>query len=123
MTPWTEAEFAATLSHPTALLTVGEAAFVLGRVVADEAEILALATDPDGQRRGAARAALARFERAAAARDAVEIFLEVAAANAPARGFYFACGYAPVGRRTAYYTCPDGSRDDALLMRKALPEN
>lgn len=123
MTPWSETDFAATLGQPTTLLSAGEGAFVLGRVVAGEAEILALATDPARQRQGAARAALERFEGAAMARGAEEIFLEVAAANAPARAFYEACGYARAGRRKAYYTCPDGSRDDALLMRKALPGN
>lgn len=122
MTPWREADFAATLAQPTTLLSAGEGAFVLGRVVAGEAEILALATDPACQRRGAARAVLARFEAGASARGAEEIFLEVAAANTPARAFYEACGYARAGLRKAYYTCPDGSRDDALLMRKALPE-
>ncbi|APZ51987.1 GNAT family N-acetyltransferase [Salipiger abyssi] len=123
MTPWREADFAATLGHPTTVLSAGEGAFVLGRVVAGEAEILALATDPERQRQGAARAVLVAFEHAAMARGAEEIFLEVAAANTPARSFYEACGYARAGLRKAYYTCPDGSRDDALLMRKALPEN
>lgn len=120
MQPWSEADFAATLSHPTALLTPGDGAFVLGRVIVDEAEILALATDPDRQRRGQGRAVLAAFERQAAARGAVTVFLEVAAANLPARGFYSACGYTETGRRRGYYRTPEGGRDDALLMAKAL---
>ena len=118
--PWSEAEFASTLAHPTALLTCDEGAFVLGRVIVDEAEILALASDPDGQRQGRARKVLASFERDAQARGAVSVFLEVAAENAPARGLYAACGYAETGRRKGYYRLADGSRDDALLMTKAL---
>ncbi|WP_417742135.1 GNAT family N-acetyltransferase [Salipiger sp.] len=118
--PWSEAEFAATLSHPTALLTCAEGAFVLGRVIVDEAEILALASDPDGQRQGRARKVLATFEQDARARGAVSVFLEVAAENAPARGLYAACGYGETGRRKGYYRLADGSCDDALLMTKAL---
>ncbi|WP_370046503.1 MULTISPECIES: GNAT family N-acetyltransferase [Salipiger] len=118
--PWSEADFASTLSHPTALLTYSEGAFVLGRVIADEAEILALASDPEGQRQGRGRAVLASFEQDARARGAVSVFLEVAAENAPARGLYAACGYVETGRRRGYYRRADGSCDDALLMTKAL---
>lgn len=120
MSPWSEADFAATLDQPATLLCAAEGAFVLGRVVVDEAEILALATDPDRQRSGAGRAVVARFETQARARGAVSVFLEVAAENTPAIGFYTACGYRMTGRRKGYYKRPDGSRDDALLMSKAL---
>lgn len=120
MQPWSEADFAATLDHPTALLTTVDGTFVLGRVIADEAEILALASDPDGQRQGRGRAALAAFEQDAIGRGAVSVFLEVAAENAPARGLYVVCGYVESGRRKGYYRRADGSRDDALLMTKAL---
>ena len=118
--PWSEADFASTLAHPTALLTYSEGAFVLGRVIADEAEILALASDPEGQRQGRGRAVLAAFEQDARARGAVSVFLEVAAENAPARGLYAACGYVETGRRKGYYRRADGCCDDALLMTKAL---
>ena len=79
MSPWSEADFASTLDQPATLLCAAEGAFVLGRVVVDEAEILALATDPSRQRSGAGRAVLARFETQARARGAVSVFLEVAA--------------------------------------------
>jgi ribosomal-protein-alanine N-acetyltransferase len=121
MDPWGEADFAETLAHPLTLLVTGQGAFVLGRVVADEAEILALATDPAGQRRGLGRAVLTAFEAQAQARGAAQVFLEVAEANAPARGFYAACGYAVTGRRRGYYARPEGGRDDALLMARTLP--
>ncbi|EPX85969.1 Ribosomal-protein-S18p-alanine acetyltransferase [Salipiger mucosus DSM 16094] len=120
MTPWTAADIRDTLKQPSALLVTRMQAFVLGRVVADEAEIFALATDPEHQRRGAARAALAAFEQAAAERGAATVLLEVAEENEPARAFYAACGYEDCGRRRGYYHRPDGSRDDALLMRRSL---
>ncbi|WP_338092573.1 ribosomal protein S18-alanine N-acetyltransferase [Salipiger mangrovisoli] len=120
MEPWSARAFAGTLEQPGHLL-VGEAGgFVLGMVVLDEAEILALATDPAVQRQGLGRRLLATFEQEAAARGATQVFLEVAAANAPALGFYEACGYRVTGRRKAYYRHADGSRDDALLMCRAL---
>ncbi|MGR3494387.1 ribosomal protein S18-alanine N-acetyltransferase [Citreimonas sp.] len=120
MRPWTARAFADTLAAPASLLVATDHAFVLGRVIADEAEILALATDPDHQRRGAARAVLDTFETRAQDRGATRIFLEVAAANAPARAFYAARGYAEAGRRRAYYRLDDGTTDDALILARAL---
>lgn len=120
MQPWGESAFAGTLAQPGALLVSEPGGFVLGRVVLDEVEILALATDPERQRQGVARRLLAEFETRAAARGAAQVFLEVAAANLPAQGFYAACGYTLGGRRKGYYRHADGSRDDALLMSRAL---
>lgn len=120
MHPWAEADFTDCLAHPTSLLAPGNGAFALGRVIVDEAEILALATDPAQQRAGQGRAVLAAFERLARQRGAVQVFLEVAASNAPACAFYLAQGYAQIGRRRGYYATPGGGRDDALLMSKAL---
>ncbi|WP_375258919.1 GNAT family N-acetyltransferase [Citreimonas sp.] len=121
MRPWTARAFADTLAAPASLLVATDHAFVLGRVIADEAEILALATDPDHQRRGAARTVLETFETRAQDRGATRVFLEVAAANAPARTFYAARGYAEAGRRRAYYRLDDGTTDDALILARALP--
>ncbi len=120
MHPWTEADFAEALNRPETLLVAVDGAFALGRVVLDEAEILALATDPDRQRSGQGSAALAQFETRAAARGAARILLEVAAPNAPACAFYQARGYTQAGRRKSYYASPEGGRADALLMTKAL---
>lgn len=121
MTPWRADQIAATLQQPTALLGASQHAFVLGQVIADEAEILALACDPDFQRRGEAARAINRFHAAAADRQAVRVFLEVAAKNSAARAFYAAQGYTPAGRRKGYYPQPDGPRDDAVIMTRALP--
>ncbi|MBS0124851.1 GNAT family N-acetyltransferase [Thetidibacter halocola] len=121
MRPWTEAQFAETLALPHSLLVTRPGAFVLGQIVADEAEILALACDPDHQRQGQASAALDAFHAQALTRGAARTLLEVAAANAPARAFYARHGYAEAGRRKGYYHRPDGTRDDALVMARALP--
>lgn len=120
MQPWSARAFAGTLEQPASLLVSEAGGFVLGQVVLDEAEILALATDPAEQRQGVGRRLLQTFEAAAQARGAATVFLEVAAANSPAQGFYAACGYTLSGCRKGYYRHADGSRDDALLMRRAL---
>lgn len=115
--PWTEAEFAGLLES-VHVFAVGDAnAFALGRVVAGEAELLTIATDPRMRRRGLGRAALVAFEAEAAKRGAVRFFLEVAEDNAGARALYAVAGYAECGRRPGYYPARDG-RVDAIAMEK-----
>lgn len=121
LTPWSAAQVEQTLASPHSLLVATDHAFVLGQVIADEAEILALAADPDKQRQGAASRALTAFHRQAAERGATRVFLEVAAANTPARALYARNGYTQIGLRRRYYRRPDGTRDDALVMSRSLP--
>ena len=117
---WSAAEFAGLLASEHVFATADPHAIALARVIAGEAELLTLATDPAHRRRGLARACLARTEAAAAARQAVQMFLEVAHDNAPALALYRAAGYAESGRRAGYYRRPDGSRADAVTMFKTL---
>jgi len=121
MAPWSAAQIEATLAQPQAMLTTTDHAYVLGLVIADQAEILALATDPAFQRRGQATRALLSFHDAARRRGAGEVFLEVAAANDGARAFYAGQGYAETGLRKGYYRQTDGRHDDAVIMSRALP--
>lgn len=118
--PWTAAEFRA-LSDSPHVFALGDArAFILVRVIADEAEVLTIATHPDHRRKGLALALLRRFHALARARGATTAFLEVAADNAPALALYQAAGYARVGQRRAYYARKDAPAADALLLRRAL---
>ena len=89
---------------------------VLGRVAADEAEILTLAVAPPARRQGRGRALLEAAFAEMAARAAAKVFLEVSTANTGARALYAAVGFTEVGRRRRYYH--DGA--DALLMRRDL---
>lgn len=89
--------------------------FALGRVAADEAEVLTIAVRPDARRRGVARALLRALVDTAAGRGAVALFLEVSERNDAARALYAAFGAVQVGRRPRYY--PDGSA--ALVLRLA----
>lgn len=116
MTPWTADQFASTLSHPASLLSLSTHAFVLGQVVLDEAEILALATDPNHHRTGEAGAAFALFCQDAKARGALKLFLEVAKDNIPAIQFYKNAGFLEAGLRRAYYARSDRPKMDALIM-------
>lgn len=117
--PWTAAEFAALLGHPTAFLLGDARAILLGRVAGDEAEVLTLATHPSHRRQGLGLALLTEFAAEARARGAATGFLEVAADNAPARALYEGAGWEEAGRRRGYYRRASGPAADALVLRKA----
>jgi len=119
--PWTAAEFAALLGQRATVLAALPEGFALGRVAADEAELLTLAVAPHARRRGLGGRLVALYEAEAAARGARISFLEVAADNLPARALYAACGYAEAGRRPGYYGGSAGTPEaDAILLRRPL---
>jgi ribosomal-protein-alanine N-acetyltransferase len=86
---------------------------LLGRVAADEAEVLTLAVVPAVRRQGIAttllRAALAEVR----ARGGTGMLLEVATNNTAARALYQRLGFVEVGRRRRYYA----DLSDALVLR------
>ncbi len=118
--PWRADEFAALLDSPLTFALGDARCFALVRVVADEAELLTIATHPDHQRQGLARREMARWQSAALARGAQTAFLEVAADNAPAQALYAACGFAICGTRPGYYARKEASAVDAVLMQRNL---
>ena len=96
----------------------GLAGFILCRLVADQAEVLTLATAPDHRRQGVAAALIQAAVAAAGAGGAKSLFLEVAADNAAALALYGAADFTAVGRRAGYYQRPAGAVD-ALVLRRA----
>ncbi len=118
--PWGESEFAGFLSQPHSFLLTEGDAFLLGRVIADEAELLTLATPPDQRGRGAAKRLVAAFLDQARSRGATSAFLEVAADNASARHVYTQAGFTESGHRRGYYRSPEGRYTDAIVMTCAL---
>lgn len=112
--PWSRDEVAEALAAPGAVFAVAPAGFALGRAVADEAELFAIAVHHAHRRTGRGAQLLAAWERAAAAQNARRLFLEVAVDNAAARGLYARAGWSETGRRRAYY----GPGRDALLFTK-----
>lgn len=117
---WSAEEFATLLDSAFVFISGDARAFVLGRVIADEAEVLTLATDPGHRRNGLARACLSAFEVVARARGATMAFLEVAEDNPPALALYDAAGYRESARRTGYYARSQGPKVDALILQKTL---
>lgn len=117
---WSADEFGTLLASPHVYLVDSDHTFSLIRVVADEAEILTLATDQGHRRQGLAQTLLQTLEVQARDLGAARLFLEVSAANAAALALYDAAGFIEVARRPAYYRSPDGARHDALILRKEL---
>lgn len=115
--PWPAPEIARLACAP-GFMVATEQGFALGRCAAGEAELLTIATAPAARRRGQGRALLALFDQAAQDRGATEAFLEVAADNSAARALYAQCGWRQVAIRTGYYRAPDGTRRDAILLKR-----
>lgn len=115
--PWSAAEFAAFLASPHVVLLTAPQGFALGRVIADEAELLTIAVAPDERRRGTGRALLAALLTAVAERGAKTIFLEVSVENESAIALYRSAGFADSGRRKAYYRDADRAIDALVLQR------
>lgn len=118
--PFTAASFAGFLNSENYFLNTATGGFSLGRLVADEAELLTIAVDPIHRRSGIGRKLLVVFEHTAAARGASKAFLEVAAGNSAAITLYKSAGYRESGQRRGYYCHPNGVREDAILMEKTL---
>lgn len=117
--PWSEAEITATLASPYCFALNRETGFLLGQVVAGEAELMTIAVAPAARNQGTGRALVEAFLTQARARCAEVAFLEVAETNAAARALYAAAGFAQTGRRKGYYRGA-GLVVDAILMGRAL---
>lgn len=118
--PWSAREFEELLAHPTTLLTATKNGFGLLRLLPPEAELLTLAVAPAAQRQGLGRKLLVSVLAGAHAFGARQLLLEVAADNGPALALYESAGFARTGTRPGYYRYPDGSRADAILMRREI---
>ncbi|MDG1376701.1 MAG: GNAT family N-acetyltransferase [Yoonia sp.] len=115
--PWSAEEFASLMSQ-TGMILCGDAkSFVLGRVIADEAEVLTLATHPDHQRKGLAQAALAQFLTLAQSKGATRVFLEVSETNTAAKTLYKNNNFSVIGTRPRYYVTATGDKVGADVMQ------
>lgn len=120
--PWSAADFTSLISQDSVHLFTAPQGFLLLRLVLDEAEILALAIDPEAQGKGHGSDLMTQMHQKIASQGVVHVFLEVAETNAGAQRFYERHGYAKTGKREGYYRLPDGSRIDAVLMSRALSQ-
>ncbi|WP_066799969.1 ribosomal protein S18-alanine N-acetyltransferase [Sphingomonas soli] len=121
---WTSAQCMGMLSLPGVWMVIAsldgkDIGFALTRLVADEAELLLLATRPGARRRGVGGALLRAVIEEARARGAAQIFLEVRAGNSAAK-LYNREGFAKVGERTNYYRGKSGQLFDAHTYARKL---
>ncbi len=118
--PWSRADIASTLLSPFVFVLIEPAGFLIGRVVAGEAELLTLAVDPGARKRGTGGRLVDGFLAGAKARGAESVFLEVLATNLPAQSLYARKGFEQKGKRRGYYQSPTGARLDALVLGRAI---
>lgn len=95
--------------------------FALGRVAADECELLSLGVEPEYRSQGIGSQLLSEAMARATAEKSRWFFLEVAEDNKSALRLYRNYGLTGVGQRLDYYENADGSRTNAYTMRCALP--
>jgi ribosomal-protein-alanine N-acetyltransferase len=97
----------------------GPRGFVLTRQAADEAEIITLAVHLKTRRKGIAALLMQNAMRRLSDNGVTQLFLEVAADNAPALALYESLKFARAGVRKGYYE-GQGERIDAVLMQRRL---
>ena len=95
--------------------------YILATIIADEAEIISIAVDPDHQGRGIAGDLLLQFMTHCRTFDVAVITLEVAADNLPALGLYRQHGFAEFGLRKGYYR-HGNQKTDAIMMKCRITE-
>jgi len=127
---WSGAEFEAMLVQPGVHAILAQyrntfgwrtpAGFILYRIVADEAEILAVAVIQECRRRGIARLLLEEALRHLYREGARKIHLEVEDSNLAARGLYRGLEFSESGKRAGYYAQGRASAGGALVMLRQL---
>lgn len=118
--PWNAHEIGSFLESPLCFVLHEPDGFVIGRVVAGEAELLTLAVDPKARQRGTGGRLVDRFLTESQARGAESVFLEVSDQNLPAQSLYARKGFTQKGKRAGYYQTPEGRRLDALLLARPI---
>lgn len=118
--PWTEKMLECELNSPLSILETEErdgknVGYALGRVVADEAELLKICVLSDWRKQGIAEKMLRTLLGKMRENGAAACFLEVRSKNAPAIALYQKLGFEQIALRRNYY--PD---DDAVVMSVRL---
>jgi [ribosomal protein S18]-alanine N-acetyltransferase len=114
---WDEKAMRGLMESPGILAFLSPCGFVMARVAADEAEILAVGVEPAARRSGRGAALVVQAAQAAWESGARAMFLEVATGNDAAQALYRRLGFRETGRRKAYYA----TSEDALILRADLP--
>jgi ribosomal-protein-alanine N-acetyltransferase len=119
---WTQASYREWMNSPGAVAFVSEGdgrvtGFVIGRQVADEAEVLNLAVVPLARRKGQGGVLLNAVVSEFRARGVNRVYLEVRESNVAARAFYAKHGFSQTGKRLKYYRKPE---EAAIVMEMKL---
>ena len=114
--PWTKKMLECELNSPLSILETEErdgiiVGYALGRVVADEAELLKICVLSGWRKQGIAEKLLGSLLKKMRENGAAACFLEVRSKNAPALALYQKMGFEQIALRRNYY--PD---DDAVVM-------
>ena len=122
--PWSVKQFLAALNspHDTVLLAWQDkqlAGFAVWQTVCDESELHLIATAPEYRRQGLAGRLLISWQQACVEQGVRRLLLEVRDSNHAAQQLYVKHGFQAYTRRRQYYSLPDGTREDAVLMEQA----
>lgn len=113
---WDQASFADYLAKSFHWVFGDDRCFAVLKVIADEAEILTLATHPDDQGQGRATDLMQNILQEMRRMGVTHLFLDVAEDNAAARALYARCGFEQYATRHNYYA--NGA--DAICMNIGL---
>ncbi|HKV60321.1 MAG TPA: ribosomal protein S18-alanine N-acetyltransferase [Candidatus Acidoferrum sp.] len=119
---WTQASYREWMNSLGAVAFVYEVdgrvrGFIIGRQMADEAEVLNLAVAPPARRKGQGGALLQASLDEFRARGVNRVFLEVRESNVKAMTFYAKHGFSQTGKRLKYYRKPE---EAAVVMEMKL---
>jgi ribosomal-protein-alanine acetyltransferase len=119
---WSEESFKEALSWSGGLVLVSEGggivtAFLIGRRVDEDGEILNMGVLASARRAGQGGALLSAALEEFRTRGVSRVFLEVRESNATGIGFYAKHGFAKTGIRHGYYHQPE---EAAVLMERKL---
>ena len=117
---WTREMLLEEINNPLSVFAKAErggriAGFVLGKLVADEAELYQIGVHPDFRRSGVASYLLEYFHFILKDKDAACCFLEVRSRNEAAISLYERFGYQRISTRKGYY-----GDDDAVIYKIEL---
>jgi ribosomal-protein-alanine N-acetyltransferase len=111
------------VAHPPKTRNSKPLGFVFVRVIADEAEIITIATSPQARRKGVGSQLMRSVIRWLEYDRCKKLFLEVDETNNAAISLYRQLGFKPIGERVGYYenkANEKSTRSAALVMQLEL---
>ena len=99
---------------------IGLIGYILFRNLGEEAELLSLAVAKTHQKQGYGKKLIEEMILTLKNPGCKAIFLEVGEKNQAARALYRSLGAKLVNTRKAYYTNPNGTKEDALIKKIPL---